>query len=106
MKKSIINKIYSSLNKSRLTSHIYRDTDWRGLNNVRDNIIDVAHSLDCVYQYIGSHYAGVIGEVGHRKVYDFEVTKDNTQIHGKMICSFCGTQDDPMGAYDVTVILH
>ena len=114
-KRSLINRIYDDLHKSRVTSHIYSDNDWRNLRNVASEII---HTLSVikengkgtyVFDYGETRYEGVIGELGHCKVYEFTITDadaDKEIIHGKMICSFCGPMSDPMGAYDVTVLMN
>lgn len=114
-KRSLINKIYTDLNKSRVTSHIYTDTDWRYLRNVVAEIINTLTVLEkngkglYVFDYGETRYEGTIGELGHRKVYEFIITDVNADkeiIHGELICAFCGPMSDPMKSYDVTVLMN
>ena len=114
-KRSLINRIYNDLHKSRVTSHIYTDSDWSGKRSVGQRIIDTLDNIQA--QGRGSYdiswgearYEGTLGELGHRKVYEFAIIDadvDKELIQGQMICSFCGTMIDPMGAYDVTVLMN
>ena len=114
-KRSLINRIYTDLHKSRVTSHIYTDNDWRNLRNVASEIIHTLEVLkekgkgQYVFDYGETRYEGTLGELGHRKVYDFTITDaeiDKEIIKGEMICSFCGPVSDPMKSYDVTVIMN
>lgn len=114
-KRSLINRIYNDLHKSRVTSPIYSDNDWRNLRNVASEIIHTLSVIEengkgtYVFDYGETRYEGAIGELGHCKVYEFTITDadaDKEIIHGKMICSFCGPMSDPMGAYDVTVLMN
>ena len=114
-KRSLINRIYNDLSKSRVTSHIYTDNDWHNLRNVASEIIHTLSVIEekgkghYVFDYGETRYDGILGELGHRKVYEFIITDADTAneiIHGQMICSFCGTMSNPMGAYDVTVLMN
>ena len=114
-KRSLINRIYRDLHKSRVTSHIYTDSDWSGKRSVGQRIIDtmdaIANENKGNYDvcFGEARYEGVLGELGHRKVYEFTIIDadaDKELINGQMICSFCGKVSDPMGAYDVTVLLN
>ena len=114
-KRSLINRIYRDLEKSRVTSHIYTDSDWSGKRSVGQCIID---TLDAIaienkgkydISFGEARYEGVLGELGHRKVYEFTIIDADTDkefINGRMVCSFCGKVSDPMGSYDVTVLMN
>ena len=113
-KRSLINRIYKDLEKSKVTAHIYSDSDWRNLRNVASEIIHTLSVIEetgkgtYVFDYGMTHYEGMIGELGHCKVYEFTITDAETDkeiINGRLRCSFCGPMSDPMGSYDVTVLM-
>ncbi len=112
-KRNLINHIYTKLQKSRVTSGIYSDNDWRHVTIVFNEIDKILENIFAKRNeryglaYGETRYEGVIGELGHRKVYEFSIMNDDEKevIGGQLICSFCGTMSDPMGSYDVTVIL-
>ena len=114
-KRSLINRIYNDLHKSGVTGHIYHDNDWSGKRSVGQRIIDTLDAIDAQgkgkydISWGEARYEGVLGELGHRKVYEFTIIDadaDKELIQGQMICSFCGTMSDPMGSYDVTVLMN
>lgn len=113
-KRSLINRIYSDLEKSKVTANIYSDNDWRYLRNVAS---EITHSLEVIgstgkgnyaFEFGETRYEGMIGELSHHKVYEFVIIDtdiDAEVVNGKMICSFCGPMSDPMKSYDVTVLM-
>ena len=110
-KRSLINRIYKDLEKSKVTAHIYTDNDWRNLRNVVHTLTTIEEKGKGIYtfDYGETRYEGVLGEMGHRKVYDFTITdgqSDKEIIQGQLICSFCGPMSDPMRSYDVTVLMN
>ena len=113
-KRSLINRIYRDLEKSKLTSHIYTDNDWSGKRSIGQRIIDTLDDINAKGKgcydicYGEVRYEGVLGELGHRKVYEFTIIDADTDkelINGQMVCYFCGMMADPMSAYDVTVLM-
>lgn len=108
-KRTIINSIYTALNTNKVTSRIYRDSDWTGVTYA-ESIIDKAIK-DCgnyCFAFGTTHYEGRLGETDHCKIYEFaiiDVESDEEIISGNMICTFCGTIGDPMGAYDITITM-
>lgn len=110
-KRTIINRIHTALSTNKVTSRIYRDSDWSGVTYA-ESIIDKALKFYCGSNYCltfgAAHYEGRLGEAGHCKIYEFsiiDVENDEEIISGNMICSFCGTIGDPMSAYDITVTM-
>lgn len=107
-KRTFTNRIYKAVEKSRSTSHIYRDTDWRGLSFLLSDINGVVEALGATLTFNGSDYEGVLGECGHRKVYRYTISsdelKDDINVH--ILACFCGTMADPMGAYDLTLLMN
>ena len=114
-KRSLINRIYKDLEKSEVTSHIYFDSDWSGKRAVGQRIIDTLDDINAKgkgkYDIVlgETRYEGTLGELGHRKVYEFTIIDaevDKEFVQGMLICYFCGTIADPMGAYDICVLMH
>ena len=106
-KKSFINRIYREVAETRATSKRYHDSDWRGLNALlRDIESAFTGTQDMVL--VGSQYEGILGECGHRKVYRYMITDtvNDITVDVQIIASFCGTVSDPMGAYDLTMLLN
>ncbi len=107
-KRTFTNRIYKAVEKSRSTSHIYRDTDWRGLSFLLSDIEGVVNTLGATLTFNGSDYEGVLGECGHRKVYRYTISSDELKadIDVQIVAAFCGTMADPMGAYDLTLLMN
>ena len=107
-KRTFTNRIYKAVEKSRSTSHIYRDTDWRGLSFLMSDIEGVVNTLGATLTFNGSEYEGVLGECGHRKVYRYTISSDELKddINVQILACFCGTMADPMGAYDLTLLMN
>ncbi len=106
-KRSFINRVYKAVEKTRATSKIYRDTDWRGLNGLLKDI-ESAFTGSQQMVLVGSEYKGIMGECGHRKEYNFVITdtENDLKVDVRIVASFCGTMADPMGAYDLTMLLN
>ena len=106
-KRSFINRVYNKVAKTGATSKVYRDTDWRGINFLLQDI-ESAFTGTQQMTLVRSDYEGVMGECGHRKVYRYQITDEvnDITVDVQIIASFCGTMADPMGAYDLTMLLN
>ena len=103
-KRSVINRVYNATKTA--TSHIYKDDDWSGVKNLY-SLIEGALPLGWALQIGESRYKGVMGECGHRKVYSAIITDSERQsIQVRIVASFCGTIEDPMGLYDLTLLMN
>lgn len=105
LKKKYINKIYKQIND--LTSHIYRDDDWRMVSVVFDRIKQVIYDdgeLDIRVENGG--YWKQIGEFPNYKEYRFTITLlNNVEINGSLKCHAAGTMEDTFSRYDITVTM-
>ena len=106
-KRSFINRVYRKVTETKATSKVYRDSDWSGVSSL---IADIESTFTGTQQMVlvGAEYTGIMGELGHRKEYKYEITDSlgGDSIDVLIIASFCGTMADPMGAYDLTMILN
>lgn len=106
-KRTFINQVYKKVAETKATSKIYRDTDWSGVKGI---VSDIASTFTGTQQMelVRAEYKGIMGECGHRKEYRYTITdqENNFSLQVLIIASFCGTMADPMGAYDLTMILH
>lgn len=105
----LTNKIRQTLNNklnSILTTKLH-DNSWEHINVVVNKMQDVIDEFDCAIEYVESYYEGFVGDVSNSKTYDYVIVDiDGNEIMDvRLMCSFCGTNDDPMGAYDITVLL-
>lgn len=106
-KRAIINRVYKAVANTKATSKVYRDTDWSGVNGLINDIESVLPA-EWPMTLDGTEYKGTMGECGHRKVYYYTITdtEHGKDISAMIIASFCGTLADPMGAYDLTLLLN
>ena len=93
-KQNEIKKIYRLSEK--LLSGIHRDDAWQDLhavfNNLRNNGFEV--------EIENTQYEGF-----ERKTYWLLINKEH-KINGYIVCAFCGSMDDPMSRYDMSMILY
>lgn len=101
-KRTFIRRAYKAIGKA--TGRIYRDECWQGVKDVVRQIIESDKSVTLYLE--SAAYEGTIGQDGHRKVYHYTVTGCDKDVDLQVIASFCGTMADPMGAYDVTVLMN
>ena len=92
-KQNLIKKMYRL--SERLTSGFHRDYGWEDLNAVFDNLRDNGFDV----QITSTQYDGM-----RSKTYFFEVLEH--KIRGHIICAFCGTVENPMERYDMSMILY
>ena len=106
MKKSqIIKSIYDVVTARGLTSHKFKDDDWRMIWEVRDTInrffMQKGETISC-------YFSGVAGYVnnGNAKEYEMQVENSITgEIYGKGIITACaaGTVEDVWSSYDICI---
>ncbi len=103
------NKIRQTINNELkdITTIKLHDNNWEYVNVVVDSIQNVIDEFDCAIEYSDAHYEGCVGELGNNKTFEYVIIDiDGDEIMDvRLVCSFCGTNDDPMGAYDITVLL-
>lgn len=94
-KQTYKNRIYK-LSKD-LLSGIHTDDAWQDLhavfNNMRNNNYDVIVT-STEYDNMNS------------KTYYFEIDNIEHKIRGHITCAFCGTCNNPMDRYDMSMILY
>ena len=106
-KRTFINQVYKKVAETKATSKVYRDTDWSGINALLQDIESTFTGTQQM-ELVRAEYMGVMGECGHRKEYRYTITDqvNDITVHVVIIASFCGTMADPMGAYDLTMLLN
>lgn len=106
-KRTIINRMYKAVAETKATSKRYHDTDWSGVSSL---VADITKAMPetSELELVSAEYEGIMGECGHRKVYRYMLTdaENNITVDVQIIASFCGTMADPMGAYDLTMLLN
>lgn len=96
------------------TKNKYRDNDWR-------NVLSLFKSLEETpgvtnFSYGGGKYhadpslngkdiSGLLNAAYKEYILEFE-TEVGINIGGKVHCNFCGSVDDPLSAYDITVSFY
>lgn len=105
-KQQAIHKIYK-INHSK----IYHDEGWQGVHDLVAGIEDLGAEVN-IKPTNSSLYNNGYPTNGsmNAKSYDIEITFVNAlnkeiTINGHIICSGCGTVEDPLSAYDVVMTL-
>jgi len=96
---NLINKLYKVAQP--YTSHRFRDNDWRHLKT----FVNILSNIDGVEELIPSGTGPYKqSQEGAYKEYKIDITTVlGSKIEGFIRCHFCGTQEDPWEAYDMTV---
>lgn len=103
-KQTIKNRIYSKINKLGLTSHIYHDDYWQGVNAIMSAI----NSVDGVIEsYCSTNNGGYRQNSDGVQWKEYLVTIDTEQgeIKGGLNAHAAGIAEDPFSRYDVTLVL-
>ena len=103
-KQTIKNRIYSKINKLGLTSHIYHDDYWQGVNAIMSAI----NSVDGVIEsYCSTNNGGYRQNSDGVQWKEYLVTIDTEQgeIKGGLNAHAAGVAEDPFSRYDVTLVL-
>lgn len=106
IKKKIINKIYKATKD--ITSHIYKDDDWRTVSNAF-NVIEntIANDGEINIWVEGGGYQKGLGEFPNYKEYKFKIELyEGGEINGSLKCHAAGSMNDPFDRYDITITLY
>lgn len=104
-KQQMIKKIYEVVTNSGLTSHKFRDDDWRMIKEVRDTINRYFLRAG---ETISVYYDNVFGYTNNGMAKEYGMVIENTvtgNILGKGVITACaaGTVDDVWSAYDICI---
>ena len=106
-KTRIKNRIYKAI--SAMTSHIYKDDDWRAVSNVfatiRETLSTFEAGLELVVSVIDGGYRENNG--AHWKEYRLAIEDSNGKqlFSGTLNAHGAGTIEDPFARYDMSVVL-
>ena len=107
-KQNAKNYIYKQV--QLLTRGFFRDEDWSNVRKVWEKIESLGVDLDVEVKNGGYFNDRTTGKIAG-KTYHFNIHFQNIQgkqfdLPGELICSFCGTVDDPMSVYDMAFIIY
>lgn len=119
--KQLDNKLYNTKNKQtakniiyrnieNLTKGIFRDQNWSNVRRIWDRLKQLGLDVNVEVKnggYFNDRYTGQIA--GKKYYFDFEFSNIEGKLfrfEGELICSFCGTVEDPMSAYDISFIIY
>lgn len=102
------NIIYDNI--SDLTKGIFRDQNWSNVRKVWERLQRLGLYVNVEVRNGGYFRDRMTGEIsGKRYNFDFEyqnVDGKAFKFEGELICSFCGTVEEPMSAYDISFIIY
>jgi hypothetical protein len=105
LKRKLIRKLYKETQE--LTSHIYRDDDWRHVSDsfafIRDIIGDIG---ELSVRVENGGYVKDKDGIPMYKEYLFNIVlNDNSEINGSLKCHAAGSVEDPFDRYDITITM-
>ena len=102
-KKEIINKIYKLTQP--LTSKLYSDDAWQGVNKLFDTIQNILQNNGELNVWCeNGGYWKRIGEFPNYKEYKIQIIMNNgIEINGCVKCHSAGTIEDTFEKYDMTI---
>ena len=103
-KQTIKNRIYSKINKLGLTSHIYHDDYWLGVNEIMNAINSVDGVIESYYSTNNGGYRQNSDGV-QWKEYLVTIDTEQGEIKGVLNAHASGIAEDPFSRYDVTLVL-
>ena len=119
--KQLDNKLYNAKSKQtakniiyrnieNLTKGIFRDQNWSNVRRIWNRLEQLGLEVNVEVKNGGYFNDRMTKEVSGKKYYfDFEyvnIEGKNFRFQGELICSFCGTVEDPMSAYDISFIIY
>lgn len=103
-KRKWIAKMYAAAEP--LIKGIKRDRNWENVYQLFDTIKAAVPEVQFTVGAKDGGY-GTNRDGGKFKTYTIEgTTPEGFTINGSLVCSFCGTVEDPMSAYDMSLILN
>lgn len=110
---TLINEIYSKINESKITSHIYSDETWQGVDDIANIVSSYCKAISFLDNRNLCSWLSVEG-TGYKTNKEGQTWKeyivhiednDNEIITGTIVCSGAGTVDYPLSKYDVCITL-
>ena len=107
-KQTAKNIIYRNI--ENLTKGIFRDQNWSNVRKIWERLEYLGLDVNVQVKNGGYFNDRMTGEIAGKK-YNFDFEYNNIEgklfrFEGELICSFCGTVEDPMGAYDISFIIY
>lgn len=97
-KQTLKNRLYKI--SRDLLNGIHRDDAWQDLHRVFDNMRE--NNYDVILE--DTKYYDTNGSKG--KVYYFSIDNLEHKIQGHITCCFCGSVQDVMECYDMSMVLY
>lgn len=101
-KRTMMNRIYKVT--QNLTSHLYSDEHWQGIDDMYDAIASVGVNNINIYPDNGGYRTSNDG-LSQWKQYNVEIEYDGVIINGELNCHAAGTVEDPFSRYDMTLVM-
>lgn len=99
--KRMRNRIAVNIQKSGITSHIYKDDNWAKVKELIDIINNVEGVNGVTYGAKDGGYRENSDGSGKRKIYQVEIDTIQGPIQGIITASAAGSVQDPFDRYDV-----
>lgn len=107
-KQTAKNIIYRNI--ENLTKGIFRDQNWSNVRRIWKRLEQLGLDVNVEVKNGGYFNDRMTKEIAGKKYYfDFEYNNIEGKLfrfQGELICSFCGTVEDPMSAYDISFIIY
>lgn len=108
--KQLAKIVNERIQKSKLTTHRYSDTDWRAVKNVVNEIGTCVNELREQYD-VQISFSRSVRDGGYEtstdgttqtKVYHLQIDLNDKTLYGVLNAHACGTTDDPFSSYDIS----
>lgn len=100
-KRRLINVVYKAT--QQLTSRLYNDDHWQGVNDVRDALGKLGIESD-IYPIDGGYRQNKDGDA-FWKEYQVQFQYGGVVVNGILNCHAAGSVEDPFDRYDMTLQL-